>query len=97
MRYVVSGARPHSTEIDELDIDALDESTAARQFYAETGTLPDLVETVEAGEVVSARDIDGWCATCSGPIFRDQEWFRPRDHPETMEHSMTEDCEDEDD
>lgn len=94
MRYVVSGARPDSTIIDELDFDTLDESMAARLFYAETGIIPDLVETIESGDATSARDIDGWCCACDGPIFRDQEWFRPE--PELMEHGIVDDCETED-
>lgn len=93
MRYVASGTRPDSTIIDELDIDALDESDAARKFRDETDTLPDLVETIEDGVVVKTRDIDGWCVVCDGPIFRDQEWFRPADAPEEMEHGWDEDCE----
>lgn len=93
MRYVVSGARPHSTIIDELDIEAPDESAAARQFYFETETLPDYVETVEDGEVTSSRGIDGWCCACDGPIFVDQDWFRPGASPELMEHGQMEDCE----
>lgn len=90
MRYIVSGARPHSTIIDELDIDALDESDAARKFYAETDTLPDLVETIEGGEVIKARDIDGWCGACGGPIFGDQDWFRAGGE---RLHSNDNDCE----
>lgn len=90
MRYVVSGTRPHSTIIDELDIDALDESDAARKFYAETDMLPDLVETIEDGAVVKSRDIDHWCTLCGGPIFRDQDWLRSGDREI---HADLDDCE----
>ena len=90
MRFVVSGARPNSTIIDELDIDAPDESDAARMFYGETSTIPDLVETIEDGEVVDTRDIDYWCALCDGPIFRDQDWHRDGNREI---HADVDDCE----
>lgn len=90
MRYVVSGARPHSTIIEELDIEAPDESGAARMFYGEAGILPDTVETIEEGEVVADRGIDYWCASCDGPIFRDQDWLRNGDREI---HTDLDDCE----
>jgi hypothetical protein len=92
MRYVVSGARPVSAAIVELDIDAPTEARAAQMFRDETGTIPDLVETIEEGEVVGTRDIAGWCASCDGPIFHGQEWFRPT-MSELMVHADDWDCE----
>jgi hypothetical protein len=92
MRYVVSGPRPHSTIIDELDINASNEARAARMFYHDTGTIPDLVEPIEDSEVTVTLPVVGWCVLCDGPIFEHQDWIHPE--PDTVAHADG-DCEDE--